>query len=469
MKRSVYEMLNNLRKESSISFHYPGHKGRFSNVDWNNDLLSIDTTEMIGTDNLQAPKEAIKDSMDEAARIFGTKATFYGVNGSTASIYAAIRAVVNSGDEILLQRNCHKSVFNAVVLNRLKPHYIFPAFNEQHRLITGIKPEDIDKALIENPKIKCVVLTNPNYFGVCLKLKEIVEIVHKHNKILIVDEAHGGHLFFKGENSALNYGADLVIHSTHKTFPSLTSTSLLHVKGDRVSVEKVRDALNLFTTTSPSYLFILSNESAIAYMDKIGRERILRNEKYIVDMANDLKSNTGIKIFSGDKSDPTIGGMDYSKILISIEGKEGNSILEELYYKHNIRLEMSDFYNALAVSTVMDEEEDFIKLKKALIEIDSSFENKEYKSFDYKVIEAKKIVEPFIAFESEKEVISLEKSVGRTSGTNLTPYPPGVPLITYGEEINAEIVSIIKKYLEIGIEVTGFIDDNLNIEVVREI
>ena len=268
MKTPVFDALKKLKEEDSVFFHMPGHKGKNTLVNWGELIPEVDTTETIGMDNLLDPRGIINESQELAAKVFGAKSTHYGVNGSTGSIYIALATITKPGDKILVQRNCHKAVYNAMILNRLNPVYIYPNYNEKHHVMTGIDPEDVDEALSKDKDIKAVVLTYPTYYGVCSDLESIANIVHKHNRILMVDEAHGPHMTFSDSlpKSALACGADIVIHSTHKTLPSFTQTSMIHVGSDRIDVNKLRDRFQLYTTTSPSYLFIASNEIATAYM-----------------------------------------------------------------------------------------------------------------------------------------------------------------------------------------------------------
>ena len=178
MKTPVFDALKNLVEENSVSFHMPGHKGKNTLVNWGEYIPSIDTTEVEGMDNLLEPRGIIQESQDLAAKVFGAKATYYGVNGSTGSNYVALATITKPGDKILIQRNCHKSIYNALILNRLNPVYIYPNYNENFNVLTGLYPEDIEQILTEQPDIKAVVLTYPNYYGVCSDLKKKIGRAH---------------------------------------------------------------------------------------------------------------------------------------------------------------------------------------------------------------------------------------------------------------------------------------------------
>lgn len=471
MKTPVFEALKNLMEENSVSFHMPGHKGRNALIDWSKYIPQIDTTEVEGMDNLLEPRGIIQESQELAAKVFGAKATYYGVNGSTGSNYIALATITKPGDKILIQRNCHKSIYNALILNRLNPVYMYPNYNENYNVLTGLFPEDIDEILTEQPDIKAVVMTYPNYYGVCSDLKKIAEIVHKHNKILMVDEAHGPHMGFSDRlpMSALESGADIVIHSTHKTLPSFTQTSLIHVGSDRIDLNKLRDRYQLYTTTSPSYLFTLSNEAAVAYMDsEEGRAKLDWNVKKCEELIVRLNAIDRVDVFTGDPSDETIFAQDTTKILISIDGISGSQIKKRLKSEYNIRLEMSDYYYALIFATLMNEEEDYEKLIAAVEDMAKKSDFQEIDFVNIKMPTPKIVINPAQAYYGKKELVLLKDAIGKLAAAPIIPYPPGIPLIVPGEELTKEIYDHILFLMDNGLEIVGLMGKDKDQIVVVE-
>lgn len=470
MKTPVLDALIKLMKEDHVSFHFPGHKNKNTLIEWGEYIPYIDTTETEGMDNLLEPRGIIKESQELAAKVFKAKATYYAVNGSTGSNYIAMATITKPGDKVLVQRNCHKSIYNGMILNRLNPIYLYPNYNEKHHVLTGINPEDIEKAIQENPDIKAVIITTPNYYGVCSDIEEIAKVVHKYNKVLMVDEAHGPHLVFsdKGPISAIEAGADIVIHSTHKTLPSFTQTSMIHVGTDRIDLNKLRDRYTLFTTTSPSYLFTLSNEIAAAYMDGEGKEKLGKNIEKIDEVIKRLNSIDRVFVFTGDKEDSTIHDKDNTKILFKIDGIKGSKVKKILREKYNIRLEMSDYYYGLALATVMNEDEDFEKL---ILAIEDIAKNEPYEELNQVSI---KMPTPIMrmnmtdSYYAKKELLNLKDSIGRISATSVIPYPPGIPLIVPGEEITQELYDHILFIMENGLEIVGLMGYNKDQIVVIE-
>lgn len=469
MKTPVMEALKDLVKEDSVSFHFPGHKGRYTNIDWKNLMPMIDTTETRGMDNLLEPTGIIKESQIEAAKVFKSKYTIYGVNGSTGSNYIALSAVTNRGDKILVQRNCHKSIYNSMILNDLEPVYIYPNYNKEYESTTGVNPDDIKEALEENDDIKVVVLTSPNYYGICSDIKTIAKIVHDKNKVLIVDEAHGPHIGFsdKYPESAIESGADIVIHSTHKTLPSITQTSLIHVCSDRVDMNKLRDRYQLYTTTSPSYLFTLSNEMGIAYMDNEGREKLDSMYDYLLDVRKRLHDIDGVTVLEKDPNDDTIFDLDISRILIDLRGYKGSELKSILYEDFNIRMEMNDYYSTLAMTTVMNNKDDFECLIKAIKEISQREKRNHIKDLSIDMPKPKVKIRPATAYFGKKKLVDLKDSIGRIAATSIIPYPPGVPLLAAGEEITKEIYDFMLFLLDNDINLVNLTDERKKIVVVE--
>lgn len=470
MRTPVMDALEDLVREDSVSFHFPGHKGRLTNIDWARLMPMIDTTETRGMDNLLEPRGIIKESQEEAAKVFGSKHTIYGVNGSTGSNYIALSTVTNKGDKILVQRNCHKSVYNAMILNELEPIYLFPNYNSEYELTTGVRPSDVERALEENPDIKVVILTNPNYYGICSDIKTIAEIVHRDEKrILIVDEAHGPHIALsdKYPESAIKSGADIVIHSTHKTLPSLTQTSLLHVCSDRVDMNKLRDRFQLYTTTSPSYLFTLSNEMSVAYMATEGRKNLDENYEYLLDVRKRLGEIKGVTVLEIDPRDDTIFDLDVCRITIDIVGYKGQELMKILYDDYNIRMEMSDYYSTLAVSTVMNNAEDYETLIDAVRDIANREDRKPIRDLTLDMPKPVISMCPSEAYFAHKKLVDIEDSIGEVVATPIIPYPPGVPLLATGELITKEIYDYLLFLLKNDINVVNLVDDRKKIVVVE--
>jgi lysine decarboxylase len=463
----IIEGLKKYADEGNIRLHMPGHKGNSILLDLAKLIPEIDVTEIEGTDNLHNPSSIILESEKLSAKTFKGKATFYSVNGTTAGIYSAIMASTKPGDKILIQRNSHKSVYNAAILGRLKPVYIYPNYRDEDKVPTGINPEDIDKFLANDNDIKAVVITYPSYYGICSNIKGISDVVHKYNKILIVDEAHGSHLVFSDKLpiSALEAGADIVIQSTHKTLPAFTQSSMIHVGTNRVDIEKLKTMLSVHQTTSPSYILMASLDFARAYMEREGKYKLNSLIDRIKKWTSYLKEIKGVKVFNKDNiKDNNFYDFDITKIMISltdinITGKKLERILREDY---GIQIEMSDNYYGLALTTVLDDEKNIERLVKAVEDITKkqAYRGNEINELSMINIKPDIKLSLYEAFNRQSLIEELENCEGKISAGFIIPYPPGIPILCPGEVITAEIIEYIEFLRDNNIEILGLYDYN---------
>ncbi len=470
MVDSIYQGLRAIADRNNVNFHMPGHKNRDFNMSWLKDAALLDTTETYGSDNLMHPDTIIKESLQSIAEIFGAKRSLFSVNGTTGSIYMAQSVALNPGETLLVQRDSHKSVYNGAILNRLELDFIYPQYHADKRIVMDIDAEQIEEKLTNNPKIKAVMVVYPNYYGITSDLKRIADIVHEKGALLIVDEAHGSHMHFSDElpPSALSCGADIVLQSTHKTLPSLTQTSLIHLGSDRVDRYRLKRAHALFQTTSPSYLFMTSIENAVHYMNsQAGRERLDRLVQTVRRFRSRVVELPGFDML---RETDLAHGLDLTRILLRHDSLTGSRLKDELYYDYKVNLEMADLYYALALCTVNNEPEDFDHLYSALVDLSLKHtEVKLEKNVDLDIIPATIRQPMYEAFYQEKEEVSIDDALGRMAGQQITPYPPGVPMVLPGEVITEPILNKIRELKRAGINIVGmFGPDRNSVEVLKE-
>lgn len=450
MKRPLSEKINEVKNK--ISFGMPGHKGKnFFDLDIKRDL-----TEIYGTDNLLNPSGVIDDLHKEISKVFGSKESFMTTNGSTGALHIAMAMATRPGDKVLIQRNTHKSIYNGLLLNDLDPVYLNTIYDKDRAMYFGIDLDELGEKIEEN-KIAACVLVSPNYFGGILRLKEIIEILHEKDIPVIVDEAHGAHLYFSDlkKYSALDAGADLVINSTHKMIPSLTQAALIHRGTDRFSHEDLLKYINIYNTTSPSYLLMLSIEAGLAYMDREGRSELIKRAEEIKNLKETIN-------YDLDLSHESVIANDPMKFLFRIAGMTGEEVVEDFIINKDIRLEMGDLYYALGIVSPINTSEELKSLSDAIL----SYGDGPYKKIipqDFPLPEKRLL--PKEAFLSEGERISYKDASGRISKEIIGAYPPGVPLVAFGEVITEEIIETIDEFLDEGIEVIGLLGDE--IEVVK--
>lgn len=462
----LYEKLRNYSVSDDYPFHMPGHKR-------NTELLpfkkagSSDITEIEGFDNLHRPEGILKEAMDFAAKVCGAEHTYFLVNGSTAGNLAGILASTNKGDCVLLSRNCHKSVYNAVFLNELKPIYIYP---ENARDKDGnvwdfcgeILPEDIELSLRENPDIKMVVITSPAYEGIVSDIKKISTIVHKYGKILMVDEAHGAHFGFGRDFpvSAVRQGADLVVQSPHKTLTAYTQSGVLHLNNERVDRERLEMYLSVLQSSSPSYVLMAGIDRCYHLIEERGEELFRAYEEMLDRFYREAGKLKMLRVFHKDK------GFDKSKIVISCQGNalSGKELGELLSGKYGLVPEMCSAAHVLLMTSIGDRQEGFDRLLRALNEIDGrlisgALGNKAHGAFSVSHVLKNRtergVLSPSEALGREREWVELNGAQGRVAADYIYLYPPGMPIVVPGERFDRAVLDEIEKYRSSGLSVQG--------------
>ena len=466
---NLQEKLEKYYNEDYLPMHMPGHK---RNVGLLGEKFpyKIDITEIEGFDDLHHAEGIIKNIQDKTRKIYESKRSFILVNGSTCGILAGIRSVINFGDKVLVARNSHKSIYNAIEINGLEPIYMLPKIGSDG-IDRNIDSKQVEEKLKENNDIKLVIITSPTYEGIISDIKSIVDVAHKYNVPVLVDEAHGAHLRFMEnicDKEALNLGADIVIQSLHKTLPALTGTALLHIQGDLVKEENVARELSIFETSSPSYILMSSIEECLDIIENRGKElfeEYQNNLKYFYSEAKKLKN---LKILGNEMENKDY--YDFGKIVIktnetNITGKELANILRNDY---KIELEMSSINYALAMTSICDSRENFERLLHSLRKIDERLEQKEEIFNNYDIVLPKKEISILETIKNtNSEFKDYNELKGRISKEYIWVYPPGIPLITPGEVINDDIIRKIEEFEKAGIEVRTTFDKFPKIEIIK--
>lgn len=456
-------------KENNTLLCMPGHKGgkgfRETAVGRKlyENFIKGDITEVDGLDNLHNAEGIIKEAQQYLAQFYGSKKSYFLVNGSTSGNLAMIFTSFNEGDKIIVERNCHKSIFNGIMLRKLKPVYIKNKINKKYDAPLSIEEEYFFRVLEENSDAKGIIITYPNYYGVCPDLNFIIREAKKRNMKVLVDSAHGAHFgVCKGlPESAAKLGADMVVMSSHKTLPSFTQTAYLHV-GEGVDLDKVEFYLSIFLSTSPSYMLMSSMDYARFYLEEYGEEnytRLLELAKVYRDKINKVK---GFHVLG--REDMCKEDIDLSRYVINLEKGYSASKFSKYLREKNIQAEMNDNQNVILIFSPFNREEDFKKLYNIIKECPLDSLKQEYCNIlNYNIPESK--LAPFQVLNRKSKEISLQDSAGRICAKSIVPYPPGVPLVMMGEIIDADTIGMIKYYLENGTDVIGVTKDSGELKV----
>ena len=471
---NLYERLAAYRDGGTYPMHMPGHKRNTARFNMENPY-GLDITEIEGFDDLHQPEGILREGQERAARAYGAEESWYLVGGSTAGILAGITACTKPGDRVLAARSCHRSVYHAMLLNQLTPEWLLPQPEEEIAAPGVITPEDVEQALTEDGEpVSLCIITSPTYEGRISDVRRIAQICHAHGVPLLVDEAHGAHLGFGGfPEGALAAGADLVVQSLHKTLPAFTQTGLLHAQGSLVNRERVKRCLDIFQTSSPSYLLMAGIDRCVRFLEQ---PAVLAEWHAVLEECRSgLRSLRCLQLVENGDRDP-------SKLVLATggSGHTGPELMRELR-RRGFELEMAAADYALAMTGAGDEPEKLRAFVRAVTEIDAEWverlpaegipadRNRRealWKAFSLQprvrlplwLAEREEGVRlPLWGKEPEGSMRMLppEERTGRICVSFLYAYPPGIPLLAPGEEITETVWEAIAACRAAGIALQG--------------
>jgi len=474
-----------------IPFHTPGHmQGRGMDRalrDFLGDnVLAIDLTQIRGLDDLLQPEEAIDEAQRLAAEAYGADHSFFLINGSTSGNQIMMMATLNPGDKLALPRNAHKSAMGGLIMSGVEPVWMKPEVDVALHMDHTVTPQTVRATLDAEPEIKAVYVVSPTYYGVAADLAGIALVAHEHGIPFIVDEAWGPHFHFHPALpiDALEAGADMCINSTHKMLSSLSQTAMLHHRGDRIRLDRLKAVVKLFLSTSPNLVLVASLDVARKQMAMEGSALLSRTIEIADDARRRLNAIDGIYCFGEEQvGRPGVFDLDPTKITITVKdlGYTGYEAEEILRRRYNVQCELADLFNCLALFTIGTTQEAADRLVYGVKELSredrpidvfspSGVLERRLKTGTYNLPAIPPIrMNPREAFLADTELVRFKGSAGRICAEVITPYPPGIPVISPGEEITPEIVSYLDLEKKAGVRMQGPYDSELrSIRVVLE-
>lgn len=447
----LFYQLVQFAEKKPFSFHVPGHKNGTVFLEEAREyfkaILPLDVTELTGLDDLHAAQGVIFEAEKLAAEYFKADYTFFLVGGSTAGNLAMILSTCAPGDKIIVQRNCHKSIMNGLELSGAKPIFIRPEYDKSVCRYTAPDYSTVENALHENPDAKGLVLTYPDYFGHTYALKHMIDLAHRYQIPVLVDEAHGVH-FSLGDPfpiSAVELGADLVVQSAHKMAPAMTMASFLHMKSDLLSRDRVQHYLQMLQSSSPSYPLMASLDIARAYLASLSKEKI----NTILTSAHRLR-----QLFSQGKDWDVLPSHDPLKITLQVqEGLSGYEIAHE-FEKHLLYPELATDKQVLFIHG-LEEFRDFNRVENIVKNMNEQYKYKtNHATIEIGTLFKEPIQELAVSyhemFKLAKKKAKLEETVGYIAAEAVIPYPPGIPVILKGERITEEQIRLIRHLIQQG-------------------
>lgn len=410
MDTPLFDALSAFADTGPVRFHMPGHKGK-GLPGWEK-FFSVDFTELPPTGNLYEPGGAIGRAEELWAAAFGMRECLLLTCGSTQGIHSALTVACPVGGTVLVDRNCHRSVYHTMALLDLTPVYLMEKTTAA-----------VEAALSRDAKIETVCITSPDYYGRLYDVTGISEVCHRYDARLIVDGAHGAHLPFLGIDHYR--GADLVVCSAHKTLPALGQAALLF-SGGAFSGEALRRAASIHGTSSPSYPIMASMDLARAWMESQEGKNRYRTACSRVE---------GLR-----RRFPALREKRLDPGRLTLRVKDGFDLERRLQQK-NIWPEMADSGHVVFIVTGADDEADLDRLENALEELDP-----EGAEEAYPLPPAPEVaLRPRQALFAQGMELPLDQCVGMISGEQIAPYPPGVPVIAPGEVISKKHLAYLEK------------------------
>ncbi|WP_409967596.1 aminotransferase class I/II-fold pyridoxal phosphate-dependent enzyme [Bengtsoniella intestinalis] len=447
----IYEALEAFRRRRVVPFDVPGHKRGRGNPELakllGEQCVGLDVNSMKPLDNLCNPVSVIRDAEALAAEAFGAAHAFYMVGGTTSSVQSMILSVCKAGDKIILPRNVHKSVINALILCGAIPIYVLPALHPDIGVALGMETQAVVDAVDAHPDAKAIFVNHPTYYGICSDLKALVHLAHSHNMKLLVDEAHGTHLSF-GEGlpiSAMAAGADMAAVSMHKSGGSLTQSSVLLI-GESMSPSHVRNIINLTQTTSASYLLLSSLDISRRNLALRGKESFAKVVKMAEYAREEINSIGGFYAYGQELIDSkTVHDFDVTKLCVYTMGTglTGIEVYDLLRDEYDIQIEFGDIGNILAYISIGDRIQDIERLVGALEDIKRLYSKPQTGVYHADFVVPQVVYSPQMPFYAEKISLPIQEAVGGVAGEFVMCYPPGIPLLAPGERVSQEVVDHI--------------------------
>lgn len=461
-----------------VPFHTPGHKqGKGMHAELEKfigkEALALDLALMEELDDFYEPYGCIKDAQELAAQLYGADHSFFVINGTTGGIYAMILATAGPGEKIIVPRNAHRSIIGGIILSGAIPIFMQPEIDHELGIAMGVTPETVKAAVTEHPDAKAVLIINPTYYGVATDLKQIVEIVHQCQMVVLVDEAHGPHLKFSHRLplQALDAGADICAQSSHKIIGALTQASLVHCKEGRIRVPHLKAMLQLTQSSSPNYIMLASLDVARMQMATEGKKLIEAS----IELANwarqEINKIPSLYCFGEEKvGNPGVFEIDPTKVTVTVRGLglTGAEAEKILRHEYKVQAELSDIYNLLFMITLGDRKEDVEILVAALADLaltyGKPFDEARGSWINTSYPETPQgVLSPRDALFGSTRMMPFDDSAGMICAEIVTFYPPGIPVLCPGEKITQEMIDYCRRLQDGGMHISGPEDCTLQI------
>lgn len=446
----IYDAILQHQQKQPLSFHVPGHKSGTvlpAKANLFRQSFAFDLTELPGLDDLHSASGVIREAEDLLSSFYQSLQSWFLVGGSTVGNIAMINSVCQKGDRVLVQRNSHRSILNAIELSGAQPIFMAPEVHQESGIATVPSVETIDYALKEYPEVCALILTHPNYYGMSVDLQFMIEKAHAHDIPVLVDEAHGAH-FVLGDpfpRDALQCGADAVVQSAHKTLPAMTMGAYLHIQGERINPEKISHWLGLIQSSSPSYPIMASLDLARFYLAQLTGRDITEIKRDTERTRLHLQSIPGMNIVQSCNS-IACNAIDPLKVTLQTESSMSGFEFARALEAQGVYPELADPRNVLLILPLTRfDDTKLIEVIKKSLPSPATKQNREVVFSEFQLLSVSE--QPISQHTTN---VPLRQAVECISAQEVTPYPPGIPLILRGERITSAQIHALKEWQEAG-------------------
>ncbi len=412
-----------------------------------------------GLDDRSSSRGLLKTAEELMADAVGAEHAFFSTCGSSLSVKSAMLAVAGHSGDLLLGRDAHKAVVAGLIFSGLRPCWISPRYDTELHIAHPPSPEQVAEAWDRHPHAAAALIVSPTPYGTCADIAAIADVCHARGRPLIVDEAWGAHLPFHDDlpTWAMDAGADVCVVSVHKMGAGFEQGSVFHVQGELVDHSHIAACADLLMTTSPNALIYSAMDGWRRQMVESGHELL----GAALGVADDLRAAVGRMSGLHLVEEELIGAeashdLDRLQVLMDVSelGISGYQAADWLREHERIDIGLSDHRRILATLSMADDSETIGRLREALERLVAAADSMPTSRPVYvprpEGLELESVDLPRDAFFGPAEQVPRNQVVGRIAAEQITPYPPGIPVVVPGERINREIVDYLLSGLEAG-------------------
>jgi arginine/lysine/ornithine decarboxylase len=435
------------------------------------DAFRDDLLATAGLDDRSSSGGYLKEAEQLMADAVGAEHAFFSTCGSSLSVKAAMLAVVGHEGDLLMSRDAHKSVVAGLIFSGMRPCWVRPRWDPELHIAHPPSPEQVADAWDRHPDAAAALIVSPTPYGTCADIAEIARVCHEHDRPLIIDEAWGAHLPFHPDlpTWAMDAGADVCVVSVHKMGAGFEQGSVFHIQGDRVDPSRISMCADLLMTTSPNVLLYTALDGWRRQMVEHGGELLDRALESARRLRRDLDAMPGLHILHDELVRREASrDLDELQVLIDLTelGISGYQAADWLREHERVDVGLSDHARILATLSMADDEQTEQRLREALERLVAAAGDlpapHPVKLPSAEDLELETVIRPRDAFFGPAQSVPAEEAVGRIAAEQITPYPPGIPVVLPGERINHAVIDYLRSGLDAGMVLPDPSDPSLD-------